>query len=59
MTRKAIHGFEGFYEASDKGEIFSLDRVTTGKHGTQNVKGKQIKAMKQQYKKKQGIAQPG
>lgn len=45
MTRKAIHGFEGFYEASDKGEIFSLDRVTTGKHGTQNVKGKQIKAM--------------
>lgn len=45
MIRKAIQGFEGFYVVSDKGEVFSLDRVTTGKNGTQRVKGKQIKAI--------------
>lgn len=43
--RKPIAGYEGFYEVSDMGEIFSLDRITSGKHGFQKVSGKQLKIM--------------
>ena len=39
-------GFEGFYEICACGQITSLDRLTTGKHGTQKVKGKPIKPIR-------------
>lgn len=43
--RKALPGYEGFYEICSSGQVYSLDRVTTGKHGTQRVKGKAIKSL--------------
>ena len=43
--RRAVAGYEGFYEVADTGEVFSLDRITTGKHGTQKIAGKQLKTM--------------
>jgi hypothetical protein len=30
--RRAVAGYEDFYEVVDTGEVFSLDRITTGKH---------------------------
>ena len=43
MPTKAIESYEGFYEVDDLGNIYSLDRFTTGKHGSQYVQGKQLK----------------
>lgn len=42
---KPLAGFEGFYTISTCGQITSLDRTTTGRHGTQRIKGKNIKTM--------------
>lgn len=36
--RKSIEGYEGFYEIDENGSIFSLERITSGKHGQQKVK---------------------
>lgn len=44
--RVPIQGYEGFYEICDSGKVFSLDRITTGKHGKQKVSGKEIKPIK-------------
>lgn len=44
-ARKSIVGYEGFYEADEDGLVYSLDRVTTGKHGHQRILGKAIKAI--------------
>lgn len=40
--RAPVEGYEGFYEVDDQGNVFSLDRVTTGRHGTQIVKGRKL-----------------
>lgn len=40
--RLPIEGYEGFYEVDDQGNVFSLDRTTTGRHGTQTVVGRQL-----------------
>lgn len=42
MDRVSIEGYEGFYEITRDGRVFSLDRITTGKHGKQRVTGREI-----------------
>lgn len=44
--RVPIIGYEGFYEICDSGRVFSLDRITTGLHGSQKCNGKEIKPIK-------------
>lgn len=41
--RRPVPGYEGIYEITREGRLFSLDRVTSGKHGSQQVVGREIK----------------
>jgi hypothetical protein len=43
---KPVSGYEGFYEIHPAGQIRSIDRQTTGKHGKQSVRGKAIKPIR-------------
>lgn len=44
MTRRAVPGFEGIYEVSDGGRVWSLDRMQTMKNGhRRTVKGRELK----------------
>ncbi len=39
---RPVPGYESIYEVSRTGRIFSLDRVTTGRHGQQRIAGREI-----------------
>lgn len=43
IERRAVIGYEGFYEVDENGQVYSLDRISTGKNGFQKNKGKILK----------------